>query len=78
MDIIQKRKYLHDNINDVSIETRIELLQIIFNSCISDKIVEKGEGIQLKFSVIPDNLINIIYNILERKIKENMIYLDVL
>ncbi len=62
--------YINENINDLKLNNRKDILQMIIGSEIEeDKIVEKGNGTQIKFSDISPELLqsiyNYIYNILE-------------
>jgi hypothetical protein len=62
--------YINDNINELKLSFRKEILQIIRNSNIDDdKIVEKGSGTQIKFSDIDPVLLKIIYNYIYKKIE---------
>ena len=62
--------YIHDNINELKLSFRKEILQIIRNSNIDDeKIVEKGSGTQIKFSDIDPVLLKIVYNYIYKKIE---------
>lgn len=68
--------YIHDSINELKINHRKDVLQIILGSDIQDsKISEKGNGTQIKFSDIPPPLLQIIYNFIHSKIEsyENII-----
>lgn len=72
---MNKKKYLVENINDACINTRRELLQIIYNN--SSKIIkEKGNGVQIKFSDMSDSIINTLYNILYKQMQENRLDID--
>lgn len=68
--INQYTLYINDNINELKINYRKDVLQIILGSDMDeDKIVEKGNGTQIKFSdidpVLLQNIYNFIYNKLE-------------
>jgi hypothetical protein len=61
--------YINDNINELKIDFRREILQMIIYSSIEDeKIVEKGSGTQLKFADIEYNLLVSIYNFIYNKL----------
>lgn len=75
-DLIEKQIYIYENINDIDIEVKKELLQIIYNSNTKDKIIEKGNGVQIKFDDIDESIIITIHNILKKKIKENKLEID--
>lgn len=62
--------YINDNINELKLSFRKEILQIILYSNIDDdKVVEKGSGTQIKFSDIDPILLKNIYNFIYKKIE---------
>lgn len=62
--------YINDNINELKINYRKDVLQIILGSDIDDdKIVEKGNGTQIKFSDIEPTLLQNIYNFIYTKLE---------
>lgn len=62
--------YIYDNINELKLSFRKEILQIILYSSIEDeKIVEKGSGTQIKFSDIDPILLKNVYNYIYKKIE---------
>ena len=62
--------YIHDNINELKLSFRKEILQIILYSNIDDdKVVEKGSGTQIKFSDIDSILLKNVYNYIYKKIE---------
>lgn len=62
--------YIHDNIDDLRPIFKKEILQIILYSNIDeDKIVEKGNGTQIKFLDLDPALIKNIYNYIYKKIQ---------
>jgi hypothetical protein len=65
--------YIIENINDLSIADRIEILQIIYNSPIRNKIKEKGNGVEIKISDIPEPFIIIIENMIKSKLESHSI-----
>lgn len=70
----QKRKYiilyLDDKVNELRLNHRTEILQMILYSSIEDsKVVEKGNGTQVKFSDIPNELLLSIYNFVHNKVE---------
>jgi hypothetical protein len=69
-DIERNRQinYINDNIAELKIAFRKEILQIIIYSNVPDeKIIEKGNGSQIKFSDLDSNLIKNIYNYIQQK-----------
>lgn len=75
-DINKKRLYLYYNINDIDVEAKKELLQIIYNSNSKNKIIEKGNGVQIKFDDIDDSTIITLHSILQKKINENKLEMN--
>jgi hypothetical protein len=62
--------YIHDNINELKLNHRREILQMIkYANIDDDKIVEKGSGTQIKFSEISVELLHQIYNFIYTKIE---------
>lgn len=60
--------YICDNINELKLNNRREILQMIMYANIdSDKIIEKGNGTQIKFADISDILLKNIYNYIHNK-----------
>ncbi len=60
--------YICDNINELKLNNRREILQMIMYANIdSDKIIEKGNGTQIKFADISDILLKNIYNYINNK-----------
>lgn len=62
--------FICDNINDLNIEYRKDILQMIYNSPFKNKIKEKGGGTQVKIEDISNTLINKIYMFIVQKINE--------
>lgn len=69
----ERNKYIHyinDNINELKMSFRKEVLQTILYSNVPDKkIVEKGNGTQVKYADIDDQLLKNIYNYMYQKIE---------
>lgn len=63
--------YINDNINEMNISDRREILQMIINDVNHEKIVEKGNGSQIKYSDLNVNLLKNIYNFISNKIENN-------
>jgi hypothetical protein len=74
MEIYNKKIYIIDNINELIIDDRKTVLQIIYNSPSRNKLKEKGSGTQIKIENLPNALIENIYTFVEKKSKEQ--YLD--
>lgn len=69
MDNSEKIAYICDNVNELNKIYRKEILQILLSSqSTEDKLLEKGGGTQIKFSEIPDELLNNIYNYILHKV----------
>ncbi len=69
MNNSEKITYICDNINELNKIYRKEILQILLSSqSTEDKLLEKGGGTQIKFSEIPDELLNNIYNYILHKV----------
>lgn len=63
--------YINDNINDLKLNHRREVLQIITYNIPSNKIIEKGSGTQIKFSDIDYNTLYRIYNFMYNKLDQS-------
>ncbi len=62
--------YINDNINELKLNHRKEVLQIIIGSDIEDeKIVEKGNGTQVRYVDIDGLLLKKIYNYMFNKLE---------
>jgi hypothetical protein len=62
--------YINDNVNELKLSFRKEILQIILYSNIEEeKVVEKGSGTQIKFSDIDPILLKNVYNFIYKKIE---------
>lgn len=62
--------YINDNINELKPNYRKEILQmIIYSNTDYDKIVDKGNGSQVKFADIDPLLIKSIYNFIYKKME---------
>ena len=70
MNISDYQDYIRDNINELRPKYTREFMQIIFQSNIDKKkIREKPDGIQIRFEDIPVDLLQILYNFIEKKIE---------
>ena len=54
-------QYISENINELSHEHKISVLQLVFNSSIRNKIKEKGNGVQIKYDDIDNDLLTKVY-----------------
>lgn len=70
-----KLVFITDNINEVMIQDRREILQIIYNSSSRSKLKEKGGGTQIKLDDLSDSLVEKIYNLIQDKLSEQKILL---
>lgn len=65
--------YIDRNINRLPYEDRIEILQIIYNEINGDKkekedkIKQKPKGSEIKFSILSDELLKILFNYIKNK-----------
>ena len=64
----EKELYICNNINNILLIHRKQILQIIFNSQSRDKLKEKGNGTTIKLSDLHINDIQNIQNIISQKI----------
>jgi len=73
MDKVTRNKYVYyvnDHVGKIKTNYRKELLQIILCSNIDEnKIIEKGNGTQIKFSDINNDLLQKIYNYIYNKVE---------
>lgn len=67
-----KEVFISDNINEISIDDRKDILYLLYNSCHREKLKEKGNGTQIKMKDLADEMIDKIYDLINKKIKENM------
>jgi hypothetical protein len=65
--------YIIENINELNIYDRIEILQILYNSIARTKLVEKGSGTQIKISDIPDDILLNIETLIKQKLDDQLI-----
>jgi hypothetical protein len=63
--------YISDAINDLSFLAKVEILQMIIYDIDDEKIVEKGNGTQIKFSDINHETLLKIYNNISKKSESN-------
>lgn len=70
-----KQQLIFDNINELCIQDRISMIQIIYNSSDRSMLKEKGNGIQIKLTTISHNVLNSLYILLIRKLKEQHLFI---
>lgn len=68
-----KETFICDNINDLTIQYRRDVLQMVYNSQFRNHLKEKGNGTQLKLDFLSDSLINKIYNFIVEKLNDQKI-----
>jgi hypothetical protein len=68
-----KESFIFDNINDLPIDDRKDILQIIYNSQYRDKLNEKGNGVQIKISDLSQAIIDKIYITIINKLNDQTI-----
>lgn len=72
ININVKKSFIFDNSNELDIDDRRELLQIIYNSKFRNTIKEKGGGVQIKLDELSNLIIDKLYlHILTRLSKQN-------
>ena len=70
--INEYRLYISDNIGNLTSSARKEILQMIIYAIDDEKIIEKGNGSQIKYSDIDDKLLKNIYNFVYNKIENTI------
>jgi hypothetical protein len=70
MEISVKKSYILDNTNELILNDRKEILQIIFNSQFRNKLNEKGNGTQVRLENLTDELITKIYEFIYIRLKD--------
>jgi hypothetical protein len=66
-EYIKYKNFISDTINELPNHSRIEILQMIINDIDDEKIVEKGNGTQIKFADISHDVLMKIYNNILKK-----------
>jgi hypothetical protein len=69
--INQYKIYINEHINELKISDRKEILQMLIYDVDDKKIKEKGNGTQIKFDDINNNLLINVYNYLYNKIENS-------
>jgi len=65
-----KLTFITDNINELLLQDRREILQMIYNSKSRSKLKEKGGGTQINLNDLSEQLIEKIYDCINKKISE--------
>jgi hypothetical protein len=65
-----KELFILDNINELQLQDRREILQMVYNSASRSKLKEKGSGTQINLEDISDILIEKIYTLMNEKLNE--------
>jgi hypothetical protein len=73
MDKLTKESFICDNINDLTIQFRKDILQMIHNSHYRSKLKEKGNGTQIKIDELSDSLVNKIFTFMNQKLDDQKI-----
>lgn len=68
---MSKQNYILDNINELSIQDRREIVHKIYNSASRSKLKEKGGGMQIKMSDLTVDLIDEITEFIQKKMESN-------
>ena len=67
--------FITDNVNELLIHDRREILQMIYNSQSRSKLKEKGGGTQIKLDDLSEQLTEKIYNSIVQKLANQKIEL---
>ena len=70
MNTEEKIDYIYENSNNLNIEDRVILLKIIYDSKYKKHIIEKPSGCEIRLSKLPVDLIDVLYDMMEKKILE--------
>jgi len=63
-------RYILDNTNELMLQDRVHILQLIFNSPFRNKLKEKGNGTQIRLSDLSDELLEKIHEFIFKKIND--------
>ena len=66
--------YIIDNVNELYLNDRKIVLEMIYNSISRCKLNEKGNGTQVNISDLSDILLNNIYTFIQLKIDEEPVF----
>jgi hypothetical protein len=65
-----KVEFIHDNANELGIEDRREILQLIHNSKFSKSISEKGAGCAINLGDLDQQIIDKIHEFITKQLEE--------
>jgi len=68
-----KKEFIFDNSNDLPIDDRREILQIVYNSQFRNKLKEKGDGVHIKLDDLAQPIIDKMYVTIIMKLNEQAI-----
>ena len=68
-----KKAFIFDNSNDLPIDDRREILQIVYNSQFRNKLKEKGDGVHIKLDDLSQPIIDKMYVTIIMKLNEQTI-----
>jgi hypothetical protein len=68
-----KKSFIFDNSNELPIEDRRELLQIVYNSQFRSKLMEKGGGVQIKLDDLTQPILDKLYTTVAMKLNEQIV-----
>jgi hypothetical protein len=71
-----KKTFIFDNINELSLQDRITMVQLIYNSSDRSKLKEKGNGVQIKLDTVSPSVLDNLYKTLNVKIEEQTLNLE--
>ena len=76
MNIENKQEFIIEYINELQINHRKDVLEMIYNSPSRNKIKENGSGTQIKLSDINDPLLDNIYIYIKTKLNEYILSIE--
>lgn len=80
MKISKKRKrlikYINEKINDIEIDNKIDILNIIAQQCGQGVIFEEGTGCRIMFDQLDDALLELIKKEMDNGLKKTLINFD--
>jgi hypothetical protein len=70
---MEKSTFVTENINELDIDSRRDILQMIYDSDLCSKLKENGSGTQIHMSHLPEDLIQKIYDLVTDKLEKQAI-----